>query len=222
MPMGLIDPTLVCFALPEEAAPFRRAARGRPAVQVRVTGMGRRNAAAALAVPWPDFPPRRVFTCGFAGGLDPALQSGDVLFEASPDFPGVERLREAGASPARFHCADRMAVTAAEKRALRVATGADAVEMESAAIHAACREAGLPCATVRVISDPAEEDLPLDFNRFVRPDQSLDLSRLLWAVACRPRLIGPLLRLQRTTRAAAIRLSEVLVRAMRQVLAPPA
>lgn len=110
----------------------------------------------------------------------------------------------------RFYCSDRIAITAAEKRALRVSTGADAVEMESGAIRSLCRDAKVPCLTVRVISDEAEEDLPVDFNALMTAHQALDLKRLAWTIARSPRLISPLLRLQRRSRAAAGRLAEVL------------
>ena len=210
--MSVSDTVLICFALPEEARPFERRLAGRGDLRLRVTGMGRKNADSGVRAALRDALPAWVITAGFAGGLDPALARGTVVFEADAAFPRGELLHAAGARPARFHCAERIAATAGEKRRLREATGADAVEMESGVIQAVCREAGIPCATVRVISDIAEEDLPLDFNRFTQADGSLDLGGLLWAIARSPGLIGPLLRLQRHTREAARRLAEVLDR----------
>jgi len=170
-----------------------------------------------------------VLTCGFAGGLNPDLKPGDVVFETenaplAPSLspPGGERvsartgegvfskLSVAGAKPVKFICADRIATTVAEKKKLRAETGADAVEMESGAIQAVCRERGIPCATIRVISDTANEDLPLDFNALAKPDMNLDYGKLAVAILRSPGKIGALLSLQKQTRFAAEQLATVL------------
>jgi len=253
---------LICFALKEEAAPFRKMAADKPDVAIIVTGVGRKNAEKSLreylanhsggaSVPASRFqassagqarlastlaPPDYVLTCGFAGGLNPDLKLGDVVFEtanaplapsllasAKPGSPPsgervsartgeglFSKLSAAGAKPAKFFCADRIATTVAEKKQLRAETGADAVEMESETIHAVCREHGIPCVTVRVILDVANEDLPLDFNALAKPDMNLDYGKLAWAIAKSPGKIGALLKLQKRTRFAAERLADIL------------
>jgi nucleoside phosphorylase len=209
---------LICFALKEEASPFRKIAAGKPGISVLITGIGRQNADKSVRDFLAASSPELVFTCGFAGGLDPDLKPGEVVFELSepqlptPDSQLQAQLLAAGARPAKFFCADRIATTVAEKKRLRDETGADAVEMESATIHAVCRERGIPCATVRVISDTANEDLPLDFNVLSKPDQSLDYGKLFLAIAKSPGKLGALMRLQKQTRLAAERLAEVLAR----------
>jgi adenosylhomocysteine nucleosidase len=245
---------LICFALKEEAAPFRKIAASKPGIFILLTGIGRQNAEKSVRVFFyssrsrgnetqtergsrPEthhvvsYEPDLVLTCGFAGGLNPALKLGDVVFEISrsrgaetqiknekqsetPHVVSYEKLVAAGAKPAKFFCADHIATTVAEKRKLRAATGADAVEMESAAIHAVCAERGVACATVRVISDPANEDLPLDFNMLAQPDKSLDYSKLFLAIAKSPGKIGALMKLQRQARFAAERLAEVLAKVL--------
>jgi hypothetical protein len=107
-----------------------------------------------------------------------------------------------------------MAITGVEKAALRRETGACAVEMESAVIHGLCRDHGVACATVRVISDVAGEDLPLDFNQLTTPDLRIDGGKLAFAVAGAPWKIPALLRLQRRTAAAAAALAVSLTRAL--------
>lgn len=204
--------TLVCFAMPEEARPFRRLIKGRAEVRVLETGVGQRNAEATLRVWLRQTQPRAVYTCGFAGGLNPAFRSGQILFETDAASPLRATLLAAGLQPARFLCADRILVTPAEKADQWRRTAADAVEMESEAIQAVCRNAGIPCATVRVISDDSEESLPLDFNRFMTANQRFNYAALGWTLIRSPSKIAELLRFQRRLRPATERLAQVLQR----------
>jgi adenosylhomocysteine nucleosidase len=202
---------LFCFPMKEEAAPFRRLARDRPGARILLTGIGLKNAETSLRRAMAETRPGRVVTSGFAGGLNPRWPAGAVLYETD-DAWFAEHLARAGATAARFHCADHIATTAAEKLQLHQSTGLDAVEMESAAIRAVCREQGIPCATVRVISDTARQDLPLDFNTLMTPGQQLDYLKLAGRLFRSPDRIGALLELQKRCRRAAISLATVLER----------
>src|SRR5208283_3937015 len=107
--------TLVCFALKEEAAPFRKIAAGGLRrghhVSILLTGIGRQNAgksvreflaggASVLASRLVSSlaPPKLVLTCGFAGGLNPDLKLGEVVFEVpfSSSSRGNEAQFESG------------------------------------------------------------------------------------------------------------------------------
>ena len=202
--------TLVCFAVKEEAKPFERRMAGREDIQVLVTGMGRRNAENAIRTALERERPGLVLSCGFAGALNPALARGSVVFAAEPESKVAAGLRSAGAQPGRFHCADKVASTSREKRALRESTGADAVEMESQVICSVCRGKAIPSATVRVVLDTVEEDLPLDFNQLMTADERLDGAKLALALVKAPGKIPALVRLQRESGEAAKLLSDVL------------
>jgi adenosylhomocysteine nucleosidase len=202
---------LICFALKEEAAPFRKIAVGKSGVTILLTGIGRQNAEKSLREFLATHSPKFVLTCGFAGGLNSELKLGEVIFETS-DETLRGKLLGAGAKPLKIFCADRIATTVAEKKKLRAETGADAVEMESGAIHVVCRERGIPCATVRVISDTANEDLPLDFNALSKPDKNLDFGKLFLAIAKSPGKIPALMQLQKKTKFAAEQLANVLTK----------
>lgn len=210
--MNDLPDTLVCFAVKEESKPFLRTNAAQRA-RLLLTGMGAANAQRAIRAELARATPRRVLSAGFAGGLAPGLAMGTVVF-SSPDEELARSLQSAGALSARFHCTERVATTALEKRALREQTGADAVEMESAIICGVCGRQGIANATVRVILDIATEDLPLDFNTLMNTRQELAPGKLGLALLRQPQKIPALLRLQRRSAAAAEALAQVLTRAI--------
>jgi nucleoside phosphorylase len=209
-PKGEIRKVLVCFAVKEEARAFQKLVEKGDSLRVILVGMGKRNAERAIRAALAEERPALVLTCGFAGGLSAELATGTVVFAADSETSLEPALLAAGAKPARFHCAERVAVTVEEKRALREATGADAVEMESQIICSVCREQKIPSATVRVILDTANEDLPLDFNQLMTPDLKMSYVKLAMVLAKSLGKVGALLKLRKQSEAAATKLGQVL------------
>lgn len=125
------------------------------------------SAVAGLAVGGAD----ALVSFGVAGGLDPALRTGDLVVAteivgAEGPWPTDEALRadlnarlpDARTGP--LYAARRPLASRADKAATFAATGALAVDMESAAIAGRARALGLPFAAVRAVLDPAELSLP--------------------------------------------------------------
>ena len=201
---------IVCFAVKEEARFFKCRTFSGGEIRTVVTGMGARNSGIAIRKILAEQKPGLVLTCGFAGALSPNLETGNVVFDVQPETKLRAPLLSAGAIPAMFYCAPRVATTAAEKQALRKSTGADVVEMESGIICKSCSAAQVPSGTVRVVLDTAYEDLPLDFNVLMTEDQQLDSRKLLLAIAKAPWKIAALIRLHKESSNAALRLGTTL------------
>lgn len=199
---------LVAFAVKEEAKFFKRP----PGVRVLVTGMGRGNAERGIYYALDEVKPRLVLTCGFAGGLNPILQNGQIVFAADDESPFRDSLEKAGAHPVSFFCARRVAITSEEKQKLWRGTGMDAIEMESETIRDVCRERDVPAVTIRVISDSAMEDLPLDFNTLMTPAQKIHYGKLSWALVRSPWKLAELLAFQQKTVDAGKKLAAFLTR----------
>jgi adenosylhomocysteine nucleosidase len=142
---------------------------------------------------------------GFCGALDPALKVGDIVVWGGPvetKLPYVQ---------GEIWSEDRVIVTADQKRQLRERTGATVVEMEFAAVQNKAREWGVPCRAVRVVSDTAGENLPLDFNRYRDGDGRFQVGRIALAGLLRPFTVLPeLMRLDRQSRLAAENLGAFL------------
>jgi adenosylhomocysteine nucleosidase len=141
---------------------------------------------------------RAVISIGIAGGLCPSLVPGDVIVAtgvSAPDrrhaaSPIVAHRIAARLSdhPKRVIMADLAGVESAvlspnDKRALRSATGALAVDMESHVAAAFAAQHGLPFAAVRVVCDPAHRALPDLVATAMRPDGEVNFGgvfRSLW------------------------------------------
>lgn len=130
-------------------------------------------------------------SAGFAGGLDPGLARGVVIRPTRVITPAGDPIDlahgsgEAGA----IVTVGRIAATRAEKRRLAAATGARLVDMETHAVAAEARSAGLPCAAVRVVSDAAADELPAEVARLAEPRTAWRrLGTAVGAIGRRPRL----------------------------------
>jgi adenosylhomocysteine nucleosidase len=197
--MPLAPHTLVCFAVKEEGKFFNPP----PNVRVLYTGMGRHNAFAKIEAYLTKENPSGVISSGFAGGLNPALELGAIVYEMDEGSPWEKALLASKGKLGRFEFAERVSCTADEKYRLWQATGMDAVEMESETIRQVCLRKNIPSATIRTISDTAHQDLPLDFSRIMTPDSRIDFAKLTARLLLKPRLIAQLLRFQGQTISAA-------------------
>ncbi len=153
---------------------------------------------------------------GFCGALDPSLQLGDIFVarEVIAAAAGSRFTAQAPAAPDAFRqgvlwSQDHVAVGADEKRALR-SRGADAVDMEAAAVAGEAARRGVPFYCVRAVSDTASESLPLDFNRLRDSEGRFSKSRITSAVVVHPSSLIPLLRFGAACRRAAARLGDFL------------
>ncbi len=162
-----------------------------------------------------DGPFDAIVSTGFCGGTNPTLRIGDIA-AATEVRSGTHRF--AATLPAGPGAAlsgaiasqDEVAVTVADKQRL-AQSGAIAVEMEAAAVAAYAEESRTPFYCIRVVSDTAHEDMPLDFNRFRQPDGDFNRRAIAFAALRRPFTSIPALRqLQRNCRFASEKLGAFL------------
>ena len=156
--------------------------KGKQIVMI-ANGAGARQASKAVdAAPKPD----AIVSTGFCGALDPALQIGQV-FVASFVHGAPIAVPQSASSCASGYLAsiDHVAQTAAEKRKLR-ATGAAAVEMEAAGVHARARALGLPFFCVRAVTDLADETFANDLNAALREDGHFATMQILRSAMLHP------------------------------------
>jgi adenosylhomocysteine nucleosidase len=144
---------------------------------------------------------RGVISFGVAGGLDPALKSGDIVV-ATEVLAGDTRWLAGSALNEELIAnialgrrrvvrgglagVEQIIAGISKKAALWSETGAAAVDMESHIAAAYAAEAGLPFAALRVISDPANRALPALARNAIKPNGDIDLRKVLRGVARNP------------------------------------
>jgi nucleoside phosphorylase len=149
-----------------EAGALRAALRG-GAVVLR-TGVGPRCAAQALSrIDTEACPPALIVSAGFAGALQADLDSGDVVAEQLTPCPQAAKALESAAVSVRrvvrfgrIQHSDSVLAEPRQKLECGRATGALAVDMESAAVRAWAQAHGLPALALRVVFDEAACALP--------------------------------------------------------------
>ncbi|RTL49688.1 MAG: phosphorylase [Bradyrhizobiaceae bacterium] len=145
---------------------------------------------------------RGIVSFGVAGGLNPALRSGDIVIASEIVAAGKRWTTEAQLTEMLISLpvkrrkrsvvngvlagVEEVVLGQVGKAALRSSTGADAVDMES---HIAARYAehyGLPFAALRVISDPAHRALPQLATDALKPNGNVDMWKVMRGIARKP------------------------------------
>ncbi|MBI4614914.1 MAG: hypothetical protein HY720_14985 [Planctomycetes bacterium] len=172
-------PLLVAATSRELAAGISRL---RTPVASALLGIGRERAARRMREVLAAGRPSRILEIGLAGGLAQDLRPGDVVVgewvaelgadgRAGPRLPlhptaasrGLAALERAGITARLGGIVESSRqLPGVEKREIGRATGAIAVDMETAAIRRAAE--GLPHLSLRVIFDPVDEDLAVPFE----------------------------------------------------------
>jgi len=196
---------------------------GRGSLRVASVGLGAAHLGSRLEAVMSPADRPLVVSAGVCGGLDPALRVGDlvlpdsVISDAGCSLPvtgtDAQRAAAAGTVPARTGAivtSARVVATPEAKAALRAATGAVAVDMESAVIVEAAAARGLSSLVVRAVSDDARETLPAELMRLVSADGRVRGSGVL--ALARPRVLRRALRLRRATRQALMSVAGSLAR----------
>jgi adenosylhomocysteine nucleosidase len=227
---------LITFALANEFAPWRKlrrferlsadswdriytAAIGATDVRVVLTGAGRFAAQRALAHAF-DGSPDLCIASGLSGGLKSSYVPGDVLVARTVgDVAGTrliqcdqEYVTSAGSAGGKvvdkFLVSSGVVSTAEEKQAL--SSSGDAVDMESLYVLAAAWQHGIRCVAIRAISDAADSNLPLDFDKVFSDRGEVSVPKVVGQVVRKPgRLLG-LLRLANESEHAANTLAHFL------------
>ncbi len=185
----------VTFALSTESSTFIKQLRaqqiGADAVRVVHTGVGEAACTRAMREFLATNAPRLLISSGFAGALTDELGVGDILL--AKNYTSARLLEQArsavGETTHVAVLATAAAITdaAADRAELADRMGAIAVDMETAAIAQACREASLPMISLRAISDTPAAPMPAPPQVLFDLDaQRTDYARLALHVAKHP------------------------------------
>jgi len=165
-----------------------------------------RRAAEAIIV---RYSPEIVISAGIAGALVPELRVGETVFpetvidtqDGSRHETAIKDTPLANTPLGRTRLASYPQVAGVEqKQKVAKSYGAQAVDMEAAAVARAAQVHGLPFIAIKSISDEYTFDLP-DMSPFIR-DGEFQTARFAGHLALRPWLWLSMYRLARNTRIA--------------------
>jgi adenosylhomocysteine nucleosidase len=181
---------------------------------------------------------RALVSLGVAGGLDPSLKAGEVVFgdtvyqdqgthyqrvwEGMPGIKDVirERLQKRGmrGCSGGIVSVKKPVLSASAKKKLHVETGALATDMETGSVALVASESGIPFFAFRTICDPAGREIRDSFFRCLDPDGQIKVSRIIFAILRSPLLISDLLTLKRDFQSALTGLHYAWHKGIREML----
>jgi adenosylhomocysteine nucleosidase len=193
-----------------EARRFRFFENGN--VVVVCGGIGAESARRATEAVISVFQPKIVYSAGFAGGLEPSLKVAEILRPSRVvnAGDGSSILLDGGTGVLVSFGA---VASPEQKSKLRDSFGAQAVDMEAAAVARAAELRGTQFAILKVISDEASFELP-PMERFVDADGRFSETRFAVFAALRPWRWPQVLQLARNSR----RASRALCSSLRDLL----
>lgn len=229
---------LVTFAVKAEFAPWRKlrhfeknangvaeffsARFGGADVSVLLTGVGGKRAwVEATKIIW-DGNVDVCISSGLAGALRSDYRVGDILAArevlaiesksvVASDLGLINLAEKQGARcVGSFYSADHVVCSSPEKQQL--GKTADAVEMESGEVLYEAAALGAKAIAIRGVSDTADEDLPLDFNKVVTASGDVSIPRVLGEVLRHPLSTPALVRFGNQSTMAAEKLAAFLDR----------
>lgn len=157
----------------------------------------RRAAEAILAL----YQPAVIYSAGFAGALDRKLHVADIVVPRrvvnASDGSSVDTGQGEG-----LLISFPSVASPEQKAKLGDSYGAQAIDMEAAAVAKAAEARGVPFAAVKAISDESDFTLPL-MDRFINADGQFNAPRFALFAAVRPWIWGSTLQLARNSRCAA-------------------
>lgn len=153
------------------------------------------------------YSPGLIVSAGFAGALDISLRVGDSFIPGRVIDAGDGSVTETGIGSGILVSSYSVS-TAEQKRKLAAAYGAQAVDMEGAAVARAAKAHGIGFVSVKAISDELSFDMP-DLNPFVRNGE-FQTARFVAHAIVRPHLWGIALRMAKNSSKAAGTLSRAL------------
>lgn len=188
-------------------------------ITVLLTQMGAENARKAMSgVSCENYD--LIISTGLAGALDSNLKIGEIVVARAVCAVGEKSaiesdyaLRElAVAAGARavdaFLTSESIVATAVDKEELSLS--GSVVEMETSSVLKAAAKRQVPAVAVRAISDAANEDLPVGFERIADSRGHLKVGGLLKELAKHPHKLGPLVRFGQQSRASSVALADFL------------
>jgi len=166
----------------------------------------RRASQAAVAI----YRPQLLLSAGYAGALNQQLKLGQVFWpRVVIDASDGSRTEAASGQGALLSFSS--VAGSGQKTRLAAAYGAQAVDMEAAAVARTARTHGIPFAAVKAISDEASFEMP-DMSRFVTRDGQFRFAALIASAVVRPWQWPAFFRLERNSTKASRALCEELQR----------